>query len=73
MKALEPLLIEAKTAASLLGVGRTLLYQMAADGRLGPVPLKFSGKTLFRYRELCEWVESGCPGREKWLQILGAE
>jgi len=53
---LEPLLIPPIEAARFLGIGKTLLYQMASDGRLGPVPVMMGSKTLYRREELAEWV-----------------
>jgi len=55
----EPILIPVGEACCLLGIGRTLLYQMAADGRLGPKPVKLGNKTLFRFDELRRWVIQG--------------
>ena len=62
-----PLLIPATEAAAMLGIGKTLLYQMASDGRLGPVPVELGSKRLYRVEELTEWVSQNCPTRDHWL------
>jgi predicted DNA-binding transcriptional regulator AlpA len=69
----EKLLVNISEASSMLGIGRTLFYQMSADGRLGPRPVTFGKKKLWRTEELRHWVEAACPGREKWQQIKGTQ
>lgn len=63
----EKLLISAAEAATMIGVGRTLFYELNTSGRLGPMPVRLGRRTLWRKAELAEWVESGCPVREKWI------
>ncbi|MBP8304722.1 MAG: helix-turn-helix domain-containing protein [Phycisphaerae bacterium] len=63
-----PLLVGIGEAARRLSVGRTLLYEMACDGRLGPRPVKLGRRTLVRADELTAWVAAGCPPRVKWLR-----
>lgn len=72
MQTVDPLLCDVKTAAAMLGVGRSLFYQMAADGRLGPVGIRLGKKRLFRLDELRKWVVAGCPTRERWLAKMEA-
>jgi len=69
----EKLLVDVTEAARMLGIGRTLLYEMLVDGRLGPIPITFGRKKLWRTEELRHWVEAACPGREKWQQIKGTQ
>ena len=64
----ESLLVSAREAAELLGVGKSLLYQMASDGRLGPVPILGS---KYSRQELIDWVHKRCPAREQWLRMRG--
>lgn len=66
----EALLVDSKGACALLGVGKSLFYQMASTGSLGPAPVEFNSKRLYSVSELRSWVENKCPPREKWLQIL---
>ncbi len=65
------LLLTFAEAAELLNLSRSLLYEMDADGRLGPLPVRFpkTRKALLRAKELTDWVDAGCPGRTKWLAL----
>jgi len=65
----EKLLVDVTEAAEMLGIGRTLLYEMLVDGRLGPKPVTFGKRKLFRVAELRAWVSADCPAREKWIQL----
>jgi excisionase family DNA binding protein len=67
----EKLLVDVTEAARMLGIGRTLLYEMLVDGRLGPIPITFGRKKLWRTEELRHWVEAACPPRKQWLQLQG--
>lgn len=63
---LKPLMISFDTAAELLGISRSLLYQMNSDGRLGVIPQKIGSRTLINYKELEAWNDAGMPPRERW-------
>lgn len=65
----DQLLISSADAAAKLGVGRTLFFEMLCDGRLGPQPIRFGRKTLFRTDELEKWVQADCPPRNQWMKI----
>ena len=69
-KKFELFLVDAAGAAQLLSVGKSLFYEMASNGLLGPRPIKFNSKKLYSVPELHDWVLNRCPPREKWLQIL---
>jgi len=60
-----PLLVDARAAAALCGIGRTLWLQLASAGRV-PMPIRLGRRTLWRRDELAAWVEAGCPGRDRW-------
>ena len=64
----EPLLIDAKQVASLLGISRTLFYTMHSSGQLGPMPVKLGRRSLWRPDELYKWVQAGCPPRDQWVK-----
>ena len=66
---IEPLLVSHNKAARLLGIGRTTFYQLCSSGRIGPMVLKFSRRSLFRLDELWEWVAADYPQRVKWQAI----
>lgn len=61
----EPLLVGAKTAAPLCGVGVATWWRWLALDRI-PNPVRVGGKTLWRRAELVAWVEAGCPCRRIW-------
>lgn len=69
--AVEPLLISVEHACQLIGVGKTLFYSMASSGALGPQPIRFGRRTVYRYDELTSWVAAGCPHRRQWLAMRG--
>jgi len=64
----EPLLLDAKQAASILGISRTLLYSMHSSGQLGPLPVRLGRRALWRHDELKDWVVAGCPSRRLWVK-----
>ena len=68
-----PLLVPPAEAAAMLGIRKTLFYQLASSGDLGPVPLKLSSKKLYRVLELENWVSQNCPPRDQWLAMLEKE
>ena len=73
MQVVEQLLVNATTAAKMLGVGRSLFYQMSEDGRLGPKYIQFGSKRLWSTDELRSWIAAGCPARENWQKVKDAE
>ena len=62
----DKLLVSANDAAAMLGIGRSLLYSMASDGRLGITPIRFGKRTLYNVDELRRWVKAGAPCRKDW-------
>lgn len=68
---IESLLVSVKDAAKLLGIGKTLFYELHSSGFLGPIPVKFGSRSLWNRQELTDWVNAGCPAREQWQQIKG--
>jgi len=66
----EALLIPPAEAATALGVSRAMFYRLAADGRLGPLPIRFGRRTLYRAEELRAWVghDPPCPSRSVWMK-----
>ncbi len=65
---LSPLLVDTETAARLLSVGKSLLYQMCSDGRFGPKVYKLGRRTLYSFDEIRAWVEAGLPPRQVWTK-----
>ena len=64
----DPLLMNADQAAALLGIGRTLFYSMHSSGRLGPLPIRFGRRILWRQDELKRWISADCPARCEWIK-----
>lgn len=68
LAALEPLAVGIDEAAAMLGIGRTLLHELDAAGKL-PAPLKLGGRIVWRVAELRAWMAAGAPDRERWESI----
>ena len=63
---LKPILVDARRAAAMLGVGLRTLRTMDAAGRL-PAPVRLSpGCVRWRLAELRDWTEAGAPDRATW-------
>ena len=67
----QPILVDAKTASKLCGMGLSLWYQLCSTGRT-PLPVKLNSKQLWDYRTLCLWSLHGCLSRDSaiWLNLL---
>lgn len=64
-----PILVDARQAAALLGIGLRTLRTMDAAGRL-PAPVRLSpGCVRWRHAELKDWADAGCPDRSTWQAI----
>ena len=64
---LEPILISAREAAALLGIGRRTFYRLHSSGRV-PLPVRLGGVVRWRLEELQRWTQAGCPSRGKWAE-----
>ena len=64
----EPLLVDAKQAAAMLGIGRSHFYSMLSSGQIGPMAHKLGKRSLYSVNELREWVDAGIPPRHKWIE-----
>jgi len=62
---LQPLLLSATDAASLIGIGRSLFWSMHSAGKV-PLPVGLGKRRLWRRSELERWVDAGCPARSQW-------
>lgn len=61
----ESILIDAKAAAVLCGVGRTTWLTLASAGKT-PAPVRLGRRVLWRRDELKSWIAAGCPARQQW-------
>ena len=66
---LDPLLVDFKVAAGMIGVGLSTFYKMDRSGELGPRGLRLRRRRLWPREELTAWVRAGCPRREIWAAI----
>jgi len=62
---LPPLLVDAKTAAKLLSIGKTKFYELDRAGRL-PCPIRLGHAVRWNAAELAAWTAAGCPSRLEW-------
>lgn len=67
--AIQPALLGVSAAAAYCGISRALFYSLAADGTIGPLPVRFSSRVLYSRKVLDQWIDAGCPPRTKWLAI----
>ena len=68
----ERLLLSARDLCHALGgISVSTLYAWQSAGRL-PGPLHVGGRTLWRADEIEQWIEAGCPSREKFEAGQGA-
>lgn len=58
-------LLTASQAAAMCGVGRSTWWKLHSAGKV-PAPIKLGGATRWRSHELLEWIEVGCPSRDRW-------
>jgi len=68
---LTPIMVPAKVACRLCGVGLSLWYQLDAAGRT-PQAVKLNTKRLWVYTQLVLWALHNCPSRdsEQWRKLL---
>ena len=66
-----PLLVDAREAAALCGIGRSLWLGLHSAGRV-PLPVRLGRRVLWRREELAGWIAAGCPGRDVWKTLKEA-
>ncbi len=59
------LLIDIKCVAAMLGRSPRSIYRDDSAGRM-PKPIKLGGSKKWREAEVRQWIEAGCPNRQKW-------
>ena len=64
---IEPIALDIDQAAALIGVSRSMFYELMDAGKIGPMGVKFGPKCVrFPLAELRAWAEAGMPSREIW-------
>jgi excisionase family DNA binding protein len=56
-----PILISAEELAKLMQVSERTLWRLLFAGKV-PQPVRIGRNTRWRYAEVREWIEKGCPG-----------
>jgi excisionase family DNA binding protein len=54
------LLLDTRDVAKLLKVSNRTIFSMHTKGRM-PAPIRIGFAVRWPYKQLCEWVEAGCP------------
>jgi excisionase family DNA binding protein len=67
-----PLLLNASQAADLLSLSRSTFYSLLSRGAIGPRPVRLGRSVRWPAEELRQWVEAGCPPRDKWFVLKGS-
>jgi predicted DNA-binding transcriptional regulator AlpA len=68
-KGVEPILVDAKTAAQLCSVSLRTWRRMESAAEV-PDPIRLSGRVVrYRLDELTAWTLASCPPRGEWRKI----
>ena len=62
----EPILLDVKGVANMLGVSTNSVRNYDVEGRIGPMAIKLGRLKKWKKEEIEKWVEAGCPGRARW-------
>ena len=67
------LMLNTGGVAEFLRVPRKKISYLVDTGRI-PLPCRLGLGNCLRWSvlELLEWVEAGCPGRDKWIEMRGS-
>ena len=57
---MDKLLISVQDAASMLGMSRSLFYQLLSSGRIPLKAVRFGAKRLYDVEQIKSFVRSGC-------------
>lgn len=64
-----PLLLDARGAAALLGIGRSTFFRLDETGGV-PRGVRLGGRMRrWRAEELRAWIAAGCPPRVRWEEM----
>lgn len=59
------LAVGAQETAAMIGIGEATLWRLNSQGRI-PAPVRLGRRTLWRVREIEDWLAAGCPARGAW-------
>jgi excisionase family DNA binding protein len=57
-----PLLLSVREVAKVTGLGERTIWRLSASEGM-PAPVRVGGRRLWRFREIQQWVDAGCPGK----------
>lgn len=66
-----PILLDARQAAKLCGLGRSTWFRLSSAGQT-PQPVRLGSRVLWSRDELTEWARAGCPNRQRWQEAKTA-
>lgn len=64
-----PVLLNIAETCKFLNISQATYFRIAANGKLGPLPIKLCSKNLYSKNELECWVNSGAQHRKLWQSI----
>lgn len=67
----EPLLIDDRAAAALIGISRAHVHRLRAAGRF-PEAIRLGRALRFDRAELVAWAEARCPDLPTWRAMRAA-
>jgi predicted DNA-binding transcriptional regulator AlpA len=71
--AVTALAVSAEGAARLCGVSRSQWWKLHSAGKV-PLPVYLGSKApRWRVDELRAWLAAGCPNRQEWQRVQGAQ
>lgn len=68
---LNPLLIDEKKVAQIIGVSQAKLRELYASGELGPIAVLLGHCKRWRRDDVVKWIELLCPPRKQFLELTG--
>lgn len=69
---IEPLLLQAKDAAALCGIGLRTWHTYRASGKLPP-SYRIAGRRIWKRRDIERWIEWNFPCLDKFIELSNLE
>lgn len=63
---IEKLTVSTDDAAEMLSISKRQFQALEKVGKIGPAPIRWGGRVLWRVDDLREFVKRGMPGRAEW-------
>lgn len=60
-----PLLISYRDVCEMLGISKSLFFEMRQTGRFPIKAIRLGGSVRYSRREVERWIEAGCPAAWK--------